>query len=64
MDAAIEQLAAHVADPEIRRRTTGTIDGRLIAEALPTVPPTIARMMEIVHTVAGDAEEADPRHDL
>lgn len=40
------------------------IDGRLIAEALPTVPPTIARMMGIVHAVAGDAEEVDPRHDL
>ena len=28
MDAAIAQLAAHVADPVVRRTTTGTIDGR------------------------------------
>jgi putative ATP-dependent endonuclease of OLD family len=40
------------------------IDGRLVAEALPTVPPTIARMMEIVHAVADGTQEADPRHDL
>jgi putative ATP-dependent endonuclease of OLD family len=40
------------------------IDGRLIAEALPDVPATIVRMMEIVHAVANGAPGVDPRHDL
>lgn len=40
------------------------IDGRLIADALPDVPPTIARMIEIVHSVAAGAQGADSHHDL
>jgi Overcoming lysogenization defect protein-like, TOPRIM domain len=40
------------------------IDGRLVAEALPEVPPTVARMIEIVHGVAGGAQGAGSRHDL
>jgi putative ATP-dependent endonuclease of OLD family len=40
------------------------IDARLIAEALPEVPPTVARMMEIVHQTAAGAQGAGGRHDL
>jgi putative ATP-dependent endonuclease of OLD family len=40
------------------------IDGRLIASALPAVPPTIARMLEIVHAVAVGEQVAGGLHDL
>jgi putative ATP-dependent endonuclease of the OLD family len=40
------------------------IDGRLVAEALQDVPPTIANMMEIVHGVADGTQGAGSRHDL
>ena len=40
------------------------IEGRLVAEALSDVPPTTARMMEIVHEVAAGAQGAGSRHDL
>ncbi len=40
------------------------IDGRLVAGALPDVPPTIVRMMEIVHAVVDGTQGAGPSHDL
>lgn len=40
------------------------IDGRLIAEALPLVPPTVLRMMEIVHGVVDGTDGARGHHDL
>lgn len=40
------------------------IEGRLLAEALSDVPPTAARMMEIVHEVAAGAQGAGSRHDI
>jgi putative ATP-dependent endonuclease of OLD family len=40
------------------------IDARLVAEALPAVPPTVVRMMEIVHGVVENLDGARGHHDL
>ncbi len=40
------------------------MEGRLIAEALPAVPPTVVRMMEIVHAIADGVGGVGQRHDL
>ncbi|MGD0985205.1 MAG: TOPRIM nucleotidyl transferase/hydrolase domain-containing protein [Acidimicrobiales bacterium] len=54
---------------DLMRGTSGisfksAIDGRFVAEALSDVPPTIARMMEIVHGIAAGTEPAGNSHDL
>jgi predicted ATP-dependent endonuclease of OLD family len=67
--AGYDDAARRRALADLQRGKSGidfksAIDGRLIAEALPDVPATIARMMEIVHALADGAQGVGPRHDL
>ena len=67
--AGYDEGARRQALAELLRGNSGidfksAIDGRLVAEALPDVPPTIVRMMEIVHSVADGTQRADRSHNL